>query len=68
MKNKKELESDEVNPRFNQTAATVVDYLEELCRETDVAGSEKQAETSEKEVNFDGFGTEHASFLLRDKK
>ena len=60
MKSEKEQKLD---TRFNKSVSTVVDYLSALYKPL-----EKSGEKPQEPVDFDGFGTEHASFLLKRKE
>ena len=52
-----------IDPAYNNTSATVVDYLETLYGE-DLKLEKDDENTPKRQINFDAFGTEHASFLL----
>ena len=48
---------------FNNNVSTVVDYLSDLYKP--LKNTDKKPEET---VDFDGFGTEHARFLLKRKE
>lgn len=53
---------------LNETRDTVLQYLCTLLHNSAADSEEKMAEESSTAIRFDGFGMEHASFLLKDKK
>ena len=53
---------------MNETSETVLQYLRTLLYSSAVDSEEQTADESSTIIRFDGFGTEHAAFLLKDKK
>ena len=53
---------------MNETSETVLQYLRTLLYSSAADSEEQTADESSATIRFDGFGTEHASFLLKDKK